>query len=457
MLQAEQKTFARKTFAPFDKAYITFVNDDCRSVVSEIVDVFVNKGVPICLASLYGAFNNLANSGVVLEAVQKVVENGGEVLAHSSTVITEDNIDDFDTMYSQFALNKQMLELYGFDVNGIILAGGTGQIVGSDKTDKWARAYYKYSDLYGSESYGYPYYHYRTSLSNFTLAKAKEKIDDAISKKEWVVFYLHEWSEFSQSDMESLLDYVKGKDNREIEIVTDKQIYDKFCISYPKTLVSITATKKTTVMTTEDELSTDDIVVTAYYDDGTVEVVTSNLTIDVSSVDMTNAGNYFIGATYIGKTAYIKIQVYPAGTRISVANGNIGTAISWALYSDGALEISSSATWKVSIPDYNDGEQPWHEYMEQIQSIKVTGGLVNKLGNYAFYGANNLKKIDMSGSSCPVSTGGYTFGGCTLGSIYMKNIGDIGMDTFRDTAISEITTDGTIIYGSVRNTIGLTR
>lgn len=443
MLQKEQHTFARKTFAPFDKAYVTFVNDDNKTVVSEIVDVFVEKGVPLCLASLYGAFNNLASSGTVLDAVKKAVENGGEVLSHAGSPITANTIDDFDTLYDQFAKSKEMLQMYGFDVNGIILAGGTGQIVGSDKTDKWVRAYYQYSDLYGSENYGYPYYHYRSALSNFTLDKAKARIDEAITKKEWLVFYLHEWAEFSKANMESLLDYVNGKDSRELEAVTYKQVYDRFCMSYPKQLVTITANKTTKVYESGSEIATDDITITAYYSDGSTEQVTNGITVDISDVDMSTSGNYYMSVSYNGKTAYVPIEIYSSGERTVLYSGKEGN-IKWELYSDGVMELTNTVTWKCNIPDYStDGTQPWYDHMSEIKKVKINAGSygIGTIGARAFLNANNLIEVDLSENTQKSTLQGYCFGNCGFKNPTITNAGIVNTNVFNASTMTGITID----------------
>ena len=442
-LQKEEQTFSRKTFAPFDRAYITFVNDDCRSSVGDIVDVFVQKGVPLCLASLYGAFTNLTtNDRTVLDVVRLAVENGGEVLAHNPTPITETEIDDFNSLYNVFAKNKEMLEMYGFDVNGIILAGGMGQIVGSQKTDKWARKYYQYSDLYGNSEFGYPYYHYRTALSNLTLEKAKAKIDEAIASKEWVIFYLHEWMEFSQSDMEALLDYINEKDARELGIVTYKQMYDNFCVKYPKQLVNITANKVTTVYEAGNEIKTNDVTVTAYYDDGSIEEISTGITVDLSEVDTATAGEYWCAVTYSGKTVYLPISIYANGDRTILYSGKEGSYITWELYSDGVMEMTNTATWKQNISTYTaDGGQPWAEHMSMIKKLKFNAGnyAIGTIGDYAFCGAENLTELDFSENTGGVTINQYAFGECGFTAPVIENVYKIDTNAFNGSSMAEIT------------------
>ena len=449
-LQKEQQTFARKTFAPFDKGYVSFVNDDCRSVVSEIVDVFENKGIPLSIAAIYNNFNNLANSGTVLDAVKKCVENGGEVLSHAPNPITENTIDNFDALYEQFAKSKEMLQLYGFDVNGIILAGGNGQIVGDNRTDKWARAYYLYSDIYGNTEYGYPYYHYRTALSNLTLEKAKAAVDNAITNKEWIIFYLHEWAEFSQADMEALLDYIKGKNLHELEVVTYKEIYDRFCIKYPKQVVSITADKTSKVYATGEDIVISDITVIAYYNDGSVEKITDGITVDISQVNNTTVGNYYMGVSYGDKTAYIPIEIYANGERTVLYSGKEGSYITWELYTDGVMELTNTATWKQNVQSYTDGEQPWHEHMNLIKKVKINAGkaVIGSIGEYAFYGATNLSEVDFSETG-EVTLSAYSFANCGFTTPIISNIYSVATNAFSGCSIIEITIGvSTLTYNS---------
>lgn len=447
-IQHEQQTFERKTFAPFDKGYVTFVNDDCRSTVGEIVAVFVEKGIPLSLAALYGAFTNLTANGTVLDAVRLAVANGGEVLAHNPTPITETEIDDFNSLYNVFAKNKEMLEMYGFDVNGIILAGGNGQIVGSQKTDKWVRKYYQYSDLYGNTDYGYPYYHYRTALSNLTLDKAKAKVDETIASKGWTIFYLHEWAEFSKSDMEALLDYINEKSEKELGIATYKQMYDNFCVKYAKQLVSITASKGTTVYEANSTINTNDIAVTAYYNDGSTEEITSGITVDLSEIDTATAGEYWLAVTYSGKTVYLPVSIYASGDKTVLYSGKDGNYVTWELYNDGTMELTNTATWKQDITSYTaDGGQPWADYMSMIKKVKINAGnyAISKIGDYAFYGATNLTELDFSENTGGVTISQYAFGNCGFTKPVITQVYKVDTNAFNGCPMTEITLNAEVV------------
>ena len=85
-------------------------------------------------------------------------------------------------MYSMFVKPKQILESYGFDVNGIILSGGVGQVVGAEESERWSSSIYSYSDLYGQEytnkdiAMDHVYFHWREGMLNY-----KNDINESIT------------------------------------------------------------------------------------------------------------------------------------------------------------------------------------------------------------------------------------------------------------------------------------
>lgn len=220
-----------------DKAYITFVNDDTTSETQKFANLFIKNNVPLSLAAVNNNFQNYAADGTesILSVVRRVTNAGGEILAHNANPITASTIEDNDTLYNYFVVQKKLLSRYGFNVNGIILAGGNGQIVGDARTAKWASALYSYSDILGEEykgAYGIDsvYYHYRTAISNYynDIDKIKQTIDSAIEKKEWKVFYFHNTNEVSLETLQATIDYIKSKGIDNIEMVTYKDMYKKF-------------------------------------------------------------------------------------------------------------------------------------------------------------------------------------------------------------------------------------
>lgn len=229
----KDRTLYRKT----DKAYVTFVNDDTRASVSEYADLFIEKEVPLVLATvpeslIENAYNQRETR---LEVARRVEAAGGEIIAHNGGVLTKEGFSDYNTMYSFFVRTKQLFNYYGFDVNGIILAGGLGQVTGAQESEKWASSIYSYSDLYGVEyekkeiALGSVYYHQRWGMGNYNsdLEKIKQEIDTAILNKSWVVFFFHDSSEIDTKVLGEVLDYVKSKPADELEAVTYREMYEK--------------------------------------------------------------------------------------------------------------------------------------------------------------------------------------------------------------------------------------
>ena len=213
----EDKTVYRNS----EKACITFVNDDTWGSIDEFSEMFIEKDIPLVLATLPELLIENASSQkeTRLDVARRVEAAGGEIIAHNGGVLTQEGFSDYNTMYSFFVRTKQMFNYYGFDVNGIILAGGQGQVPGAAESERWATSFYSYSDLYGVPydkvgiALDSAYYHYRTGLGNFKsdYDKIISKIDEAIEKKQWLVFYFHSYSEIDKDVLAKVLDYVNSK------------------------------------------------------------------------------------------------------------------------------------------------------------------------------------------------------------------------------------------------------
>lgn len=208
-----------------ERPYLTFVHDDCRACFEVLAQHFIDANIPLCVATPPSSLVMKSSTISMREVLDKVVENGGEVLAHHAQQMTQEMLDDYDTCFEHFVTTKMVLENCGYDVNGIILAGGTGMVTGSPISDMWIRSYYLYSDLYGEPEYAEPYFHARQSLVNLgAFEKAKERIQTAIANNEWLVMYLHDWNDFPEEELIKLLDWVNEQG---IEVNTYKQVYDE--------------------------------------------------------------------------------------------------------------------------------------------------------------------------------------------------------------------------------------
>ena len=235
----------RTVYDRFDKAYITFVNDDSWGTIHDYANMFIEKDIPLVLATLPEAL--IENSSSVeetrLQVAKRVEQAGGEIIAHNATPLTQEGFSDYSTMYSFFVKTKQMFNAYNLDVNGIILSGGTGQVTGAAETERWASSIYSYSDLYGVQGdvFHNAYFYGRGNIGNYRLKltgteeeinekhleKIKEEIDKTIANKTWRIFYWHSANEIPDEVLEQTLDYVKTKSQEEVEIVTYKEMYER--------------------------------------------------------------------------------------------------------------------------------------------------------------------------------------------------------------------------------------
>ena len=254
----------KTVYKKLDKAYITFVNDDTRAQVDVFADLFISKNNPLVLATIPSELieNSSSEKETRLEVARRVEQSGGEIIAHNGGVLKQEDFSDYNTMYSFFVKTKQIFNHYNFDVNGIILAGGNGQVVGAEESERWASSIYSYSDLYGVQYnkkeivLDFAYFHWRTGLGNYKndLDKIKQSIDDAIENKEWLVFYFHDSSEIDPEILGQVLDYVNSKDKTKLEAVTYKEMYQKNAIKESKiidkkTIYYVSSTGTSTVGT----------------------------------------------------------------------------------------------------------------------------------------------------------------------------------------------------------------
>lgn len=228
----------RTVYQKPDKAYITFVNDDTRTGMDQYADLFLSKNIPLVLATVPELLiENASNQKETrLEVARRVVDAGGEILAHNGGVLTEEKLSDYNEMYAVFVKSKQIFNQYGLDVNGAILGGGVGMVTGREETEKWCSSIYSYADLYGVEyehkmlALDSVYYHRRGGLGNYKsdFEALKAAVDNAIRDKSWSVFYFHEFSEIDEEVFSQLLDYINSKNENELEVVTYKQMYSRF-------------------------------------------------------------------------------------------------------------------------------------------------------------------------------------------------------------------------------------
>ena len=223
----------KTVYDKFDKAYITFVNDDTWGSIHDYANLFIEKDIPLVLATIPELLieNSSSTEETRLEVARRVEQAGGEIIAHNGAPLTREGFSDYSTMYSYFVRTKQMFNAYNLDVNGIILSGGTGQVTGAEETERWASSIYSYSDLYGvkGENLNNVYFYGRGNIGNYNndLDKIKQEIDSTIENKTWRIFYFHTSYEIKDEVLEQVLDYVNSRSEEEVEVVTYKEMYEK--------------------------------------------------------------------------------------------------------------------------------------------------------------------------------------------------------------------------------------
>ena len=222
----------------FDKAYITFVDEGIGDDIDRVADLFISKKAPLSFATFP---ENLLNSTsgrteTRLDAALRIQESGGEILAHNYQVVTKEKLNDNEFMYEHFVSARQKMIHMGLHVNGILLTGGDGQVMGSPATARWAYSAYDYSDSYGepylsAEGFSSVYNRWGgNGLSDFNndVQEIKNYIDQLTQNRSWAVLGFQGFSDVSAETLSEVLDYIENKGSDAIEIVTYNTMYNRF-------------------------------------------------------------------------------------------------------------------------------------------------------------------------------------------------------------------------------------
>lgn len=123
---------------------------------------------------------------------------------------------------------------------------------------------------------------------------------------------------------------------------------------------------------------------------------------------------------------FLATDAHAAGTDVASGNcGATGSNVTWTLDSSGLLAITGSG----AINDYPYPYAPWYSNKDKIQTITIGKG-ITRIGDYAFYGCNNLTSITIPSSMTDI--GGAAFYYCSkLESIIIpEGVTNIGSGTF---------------------------
>lgn len=209
----EYMQFNQKTL---DHAIITFSIDDSRKSVSSISDLFIEKGVPLCLSTIPSRLAIVCDNGdTVLQTCQKTVANGGEILAHNTLPLESDATAQ--EYFDHFVTTKMTLENAGFKVRGIIKAGGSTSDPDSETVMKYLRSFYDYGT--GFRAF--------TSDNRYALTRESLKSDlDSLKSRVYnqrnggiINFWGHEAEDIGDDWLEkisALIDYIQTIEGAEI-------------------------------------------------------------------------------------------------------------------------------------------------------------------------------------------------------------------------------------------------
>ena len=229
-------------YKKINKAYITFIMDDTRKEDEDYINLFIEKGIPLSLATVPERLidNALSGTKTRLDMLKKIIATGkAEILGISSGVLTEEKLGNFSEMYNAFIKVKQMFNLYGIEVNGIISSNGNGRIIANEIEEKWVSSFWGYSDLFGLPP-KFPdlcidsvYYHPRISLFGYhnDFETMKAAIDKVIEEKKYHIIYFHSGINGTLPNLSNLLDYVKQKEKEgKLNIGNYQEFYEKNAI-----------------------------------------------------------------------------------------------------------------------------------------------------------------------------------------------------------------------------------
>lgn len=232
-------------FSPLDKGYVSFVWDDLWSDLDAVASLFETYNFPVCVSAipdnimrkcdgLSATRGNFTPGMNMIDVVNQIVSNGGEVLAHNTEVIgVESDRFDFDFMNRYYVRTKKDLTNLGYAVRGLIGSGGTAHD-GSEvarqtkEQDLWMVGNYEYGT-----SGSLPQYYglcQRTNI-NVPVSDTKAAILDAYTNHTWVKFMCHSYrytgggDAFVEADLIEVLDYCQSLG---IPVVTYAYMFDHF-------------------------------------------------------------------------------------------------------------------------------------------------------------------------------------------------------------------------------------
>lgn len=226
----------------FDGLYATITFDDTNADIDQLQDLAEELGIPFCYATIPSKLENIMSQGTetAKQVLERAVANGGEVLSHWGPPLN--SLSKTEDYYNVYVGAKKALTENGFEVNGIITAGGGADgTPESFKTQNFlkdielARIYYKYADLTANDfvsgqdlRYIEQFYNNRTFTDNGVDA-TKSKIDVmALSGKGWLNLASHGTNNANTPTIDSFRQIFQYAIDKGFTFVTWNTMYEKF-------------------------------------------------------------------------------------------------------------------------------------------------------------------------------------------------------------------------------------
>lgn len=207
-------------YSDFDKGYVTMVYDDYRGDLGTVFDIFEEKNVPL-VAAIPPETVTSDSRAVLLRNIQAA---GGEIIGHHFTVLT--SAMNSEQKFNKLKTTYDVLTSYGLNVNGYMLAGGTGYTdINKKEVETMLRKIgFSYSDLYGISP---NYNHERIGMKADNDASIYKRLDQAAANNTWISFVAHDLNTERNADqLRQLIDDIKANPN--LEIVTYRYLYQNF-------------------------------------------------------------------------------------------------------------------------------------------------------------------------------------------------------------------------------------
>ena len=215
-----------KNINPLEKAVVCIGFDDYNTDCLPGVEYLNSQNLKSYLAVIP---DNVKDNWSMAHACY---DNGGEIVAHSSTTLTSEN-QTFELMNEKFVKIPAIIGENGFPVYGIFRAGGEDTGTENKELDEYycRAAGLKYSDYYGTVN---PYHLTRSNMTHRTLEEWQSYFDELVQNKGYVILYCHHLNGaetnaypdgFTLTDLISIVSEIQKRD---IDVMTVNEFADKY-------------------------------------------------------------------------------------------------------------------------------------------------------------------------------------------------------------------------------------